>query len=84
MKNTAGQLHAARQCFFTGEVFPFYQIPQIAQQSSASVHKGGGRCAILVSESPVVKGFVSMSQAAAQQPSRKKTVLSLLVLLALT
>ena len=30
------------------------------------------------------RSFVSMSQAAAQQPSRKKTVISLLVLLALT
>ena len=51
--------------------------------------KGGGRCAILVPEFPVKsihteRSFVSMSQAAAQQPSRKKTAISLLVLLVLT
>ena len=66
-------------------VFPFYQIPQIAQQSSASVHKGRREMCYTGSRiSSYERSFVSMSQAAAQQPSRKKTVISLLVLLALT
>ena len=48
-------------------VFPFYQIPQIAQQSSASVHKGRREMCYTDSRiSSYERSFVSMSQAAAQ------------------
>lgn len=54
-------------------VLPFYQIPQIAQQSSASVHKGRREMCYTDSRiSGYERSFVSMSQAAAQQPSRKR------------
>lgn len=66
---TAIFFHAAAGSFL------FIKSPKLPNKVPLPFTKGGGRCAILIPEFPVKsihteRSFVSMSQAAAQQPSR--------------